>query len=592
MLKRIFCSISAFNISLILIGLMFLLPFITIFHYLPIPSFYAEWTAAALGLAAALPLLRTASWQTIEIPQISLVFLGLAAILGMQWMLGILHSIQYALLTLSYLTWGFLLVVLGGHLRHKLGWEKLVTTLAWCLLSAGVINACIVVLQFVTRTGGVIPLLPNLSSYGALSQPNHFASFAVLATASLVYLYAKGRLSLSFFSLILACFLMMLSFSGSRSSWFYLIALTTLAIVTQVNARKQQTACTATRSLLRASLWLIPAFALAQLFIYYFIPNDLVNLPTERLVDAANANSASARLHIWYDSLRLFSQSPWLGVGAGNMRAETFLLLDKPSPMAFKLVFEHAHNLFLHLLAEMGIGAFLIVLVGLISWLRAFKWRALDLETWWLITLLAVLGIHSMLEYPLWFAYFLGITAVLLGAGDEKTVSVSPTEVVRNFAQSGLIVILLLGAVNLGTMMIANIKLENWVQQWANNSVTSQEKELDWISKYSVLSPYYELMSALSMTVNLTDIDKKVSLSQSVMRFKPLRRVAYQHALLLQLQGDHVNAAKQLNRALIAYPSKPEDILNAVPLEYRPAYLDLLYEVRPTLRNKIDINQY
>jgi hypothetical protein len=384
----------------------------------------------------------------------------------------------------------------------------------------------------------------------------------------------------------------MLSFSGSRSSWFYLIALTTLAIVTQVNARKQQTACTATRSLLRASLWLIPAFALAQLFIYYFIPNELVNLPTERLVDAANANSASARLHIWYDSLRLFSQSPWLGVGAGNMRAETFLLLDKPSPMAFKLVFEHAHNLFLHLLAEMGIGAFLIVLVGLISWLRAFKWRALDLETWWLITLLAVLGIHSMLEYPLWFAYFLGITAVLLGAGDEKTVSVSPTEVVRNFAQSGLIVILLLGAVNLGTMMIANIKLENWVQQWANNSVTSQEKDLDWISKYSVLSPYYELMSALSMTVNLTDIDKKVSLSQSVMRFKPLRRVAYQHALLLQLQGDHVNAAEQLNRALIAYPSKPEDILNAVPLEYRPAYLDLLYEVRPTLRNKIDINQY
>ncbi|MDO9205116.1 hypothetical protein, partial [Methylotenera sp.] len=106
MLKNIYQCFRSTNSSLLLIGLMFLLPFIVVYHHLPIPSFYAEWIAAALGLLAMLSLLKGSTWQTIHIPQVSLIFLGLAAILGMQWMLGMLQSHQYALLVLSYLVWG------------------------------------------------------------------------------------------------------------------------------------------------------------------------------------------------------------------------------------------------------------------------------------------------------------------------------------------------------------------------------------------------------------------------------------------------------------------------------------------------------
>lgn len=185
--------------SLLLIGLMFLLPFINMYHQLPIPSFYSEWIAGALGLAAVAPMLSTALRTETRIPQISLVFLGLTVILGMQWAIGMLHSAQYALLIASYLIWAFLLTLVGSHLRQELGWYKLVNTLAFFLVVAGIINGGIVVLQIVTRTGGAIPFMPYLESYGAISQPNHFADFTALAIASLIYLYIKGRFSTVFF---------------------------------------------------------------------------------------------------------------------------------------------------------------------------------------------------------------------------------------------------------------------------------------------------------------------------------------------------------------------------------------------------------
>lgn len=188
-----------------------------------------------------LPLIKKASWQPLQIPQIALIFPGLVAILAMQWMLGMLHSHQYALLVLSYLTWAFFLVVLGSYLRRELGWEKIATTLSWFLLIGGLINAGIVALQYAIQSGLTNSFMPKLNGYGAVSQVNHFADYVALATASLIYLYAKGRFGLKVFAVGLALFLAMLAFSGSRSSWLYLTAFTVLAVGLQVNAMRKRT---------------------------------------------------------------------------------------------------------------------------------------------------------------------------------------------------------------------------------------------------------------------------------------------------------------------------------------------------------------
>lgn len=584
MLKKKFTSISASQISLIFIGLMFFLPFINMHHMQPLPVFYSEWIAAVFGLVAMLSLLSKNSLQHLRIPQISLIFIGLAAILCIQWALGMLQSNQYALLALSYLIWAFLLAVVGSHLRRELGLDKLISTLAWCLVVAGVINAAIVVLQFVVRTGGVISFLPSLSSYGALAQSNHFADFCALATASLIYLYAKERFSSSLFYLMLVSFIVMLSFSGSRSVWLYLAALTVFLLIMHTKAVKQDGDSIATHRAYRAGLLLLPLFVIVQIFIHFVIPNEYVALPTERLLDGAIASTSSLRLHFWYDSLRIFSQSPWLGVGVGKFTANTFLLVDTPTAMATKRVFEHAHNLFFHLLAEMGVGGVLIVLVGLFAWIKSFNWRALDLETWWLISLLAIIGIHSMLEYPVWFTFFLGIVAVLLGAGEEKFFSIYYSQARYQFIRAGMTMLLMLGLLNLGTLLVANVKLEAWLQKLVNEDVNDLA-HLVWVQQNSLLSPYGQFMQVLTMSVNAQHLNNNLALSQAVMNFKPIGIATYKHALLLELKGQNTDAATQFNRAVIAYPNAFKAVLENAPADYKKNYLNM-YEVQLAATNK------
>ena len=580
--------------SQLFIGLMFLLPFINMYHQLPILSFYSEWIAGALGLAAVAPMLSTTIRSEIRIPQISLAFLALTVILGVQWAVEMLHSAPYALLIASYLIWAFLLTLVGSHLRQELGWYKLVNTLACFLAVAGVVNGGIVVLQIVMHTGGVISFLPYLSSYGPFAQPNHFADFTALASASLIYLYIKGRFSTAFFTLMLAWFLLMLAASGSRSSWLYLIATTILALVMQVKSMQQNRNSASTRNLVYICLAILPAFALIHLFTNYVAPDGLFNLSTDRIVNGINIDTPSARLQIWYDSLRLFWQSPWLGIGAGEINIASFLLLDYPSAMAYKSIFEHAHNLFLHLLTEMGIGAFLIVLACLAIWVYKFKWRELNPETWWLISLLAILGIHSMLEYPLWYAYFLGIAAILLGAGDEKFITINTSKIssklIERLTHGGLAIALLLGALNLGTMLIGHMKVENSIYQSATADANQQKEELDWVYRYTLLSPYAELMHAVSMVPDQNNIDHQFALNQSAMNFRPFSKIAYQQVVLLKLKGDDLNARKLLKRTLIVYPANLKGIVKSMSPQYRKEFLQVLTEVNPALSNQFVAN--
>jgi hypothetical protein len=185
-----------------------------------------------------------------------------------------------------------------------------------------------------------------------------------------------------------------------------------------------------------------------------------------------------------------------------------------------------------------------------------------------------------MLEYPLWFTFFLGIAAVLLGAGDEKLITINLTKVTSKFARTGLAILLIIGVVNLGTMLVANAKLENWIQKLANENVSDQP-QLDWVQQYSLLSPYGELMQAATMDINANHIQEEFLLNQSVMNFRPFPTIAYQQALLLQLKDQHADAVKQLNRALIAYPRKFKSALEKAPIKYKQQYLDMLSETQP-----------
>ncbi|OYU92430.1 MAG: polymerase, partial [Burkholderiales bacterium PBB5] len=133
---------------------------------------------------------------------------------------------------------------------------------------------------------------------------------------------------------------------------------------------------------------------------------------------AAGGGSPNARPNVWRTTWLLILQHPWTGVGFGEFNFAWSLTAFDHRPTAF---FDHTHNLALQLMVELGLPLSALVLLlmaaalvqaGLAA-LRAQGEAATVSRACLLLVLLC--GLHSQVEYPLWYAYFLLPTALAWG---------------------------------------------------------------------------------------------------------------------------------------------------------------------------------
>ncbi len=138
---------------------------------------------------------------------------------------------------------------------------------------------------------------------------------------------------------------------------------------------------------------------------------------------ADNSMPCSSRVTLWGNVLHLISLRPWTGWGWGELDYAHFATLYPGE--RFCDILDNAHDLPLHLAVELGIPAAL-VLCGLIAWLvlRARPWRETVPVRQLAWAVLVVIGLHSLLEYPLWYGPFftaavLSIAMLFLHRADE-----------------------------------------------------------------------------------------------------------------------------------------------------------------------------
>ncbi len=142
-----------------------------------------------------------------------------------------------------------------------------------------------------------------------------------------------------------------------------------------------------------------------------FYGNDQVN-------KTLHGDPSSSRGKIWSNTLAMIAAHPWTGTGAGAFNFVWTMTPFPDRPVAF---FDHSHNLPLQLAAEFGIPMALLIL-GLLG---GALWKArsalshsddsLARSARTALFMLVLVGVHSMLEYPLWYVYFLLPMAVMLG---------------------------------------------------------------------------------------------------------------------------------------------------------------------------------
>jgi O-antigen ligase len=116
-------------------------------------------------------------------------------------------------------------------------------------------------------------------------------------------------------------------------------------------------------------------------------------------------SSCQSRRVLWANVVHLIAQKPLLGWGWGELDYAHFVTLY-PGPR-FCDILDNAHNLPLHLAVELGVP-FALLVSALATWLilRQKPWRESDPIRQLAWAVLALIGLHSLLEYPLWYGPF------------------------------------------------------------------------------------------------------------------------------------------------------------------------------------------
>ena len=255
----------------------------------------------------------------------------------------------------------------------------------------------------------VSPVTRIGASYGNLRQPNLFALLGVLGLIALIVLRSKAAsrfhgLFNGLAAFVFSILLMGIVLSTSRAGTLLIGMISVWGLMESWRTRKPR--------------WMmLLALPVYFLFRYIAVQIDLQGLlPFYGSVRPGLISTAIEgdywRQTIWLKSLELIKAHPVWGVGFGNIGFSMFTeTLPVPHPPAT----EHAHNLFLQLAVELGISiavawTFILMILVIRSRhaLKTFEGRALAF-------FLLVMLVHNLLEYPIWYSYFLLPSAFTLG---------------------------------------------------------------------------------------------------------------------------------------------------------------------------------
>ncbi|MDG0834569.1 PglL family O-oligosaccharyltransferase [Roseateles saccharophilus] len=292
---------------------------------------------------------------------------------------------------------------LGNDARPKAG-----EAFFWGLLIAGLCSVAISVVQVFApdlADGSWIARYGIAGrAAGNLRQPNHLASLMMWAAVAAVF-GTERRGWRAALPVLLLAFVFAVVLSASRTGYGGILMLALWGVLDRRLSRSARLSLLATPVMLGVCWWLMSLWSTESGHAFG---------AASRLAEGAGSPS---RLAILRNAWDLTLANPWLGVGWGEFNFAWSLTPFPDRPIAF---FDHTHNLVAQLAVELGLPWASAVL-ALLAWALWRAWRGAaqadddaPLRRAALMIVLTI-GLHSLLEYPLWYAYFLLPACFALG---------------------------------------------------------------------------------------------------------------------------------------------------------------------------------
>ncbi|SOY54629.1 PglL family O-oligosaccharyltransferase [Cupriavidus taiwanensis] len=419
----------------VLVALVLVFPLLVSKHTLPLATFYGEWVSAALFCLFTLSIYarakQTGASNGKTVPWVILVPLWLILTSLTQAVNGTVDYTGSRLATQLTLAFGAAVTCAAWHLRNSSdheGTQSLTTAIATAILLAGllgVLSQWVQLFHLEPRSFGLVSTYfydTNRRLWGNLNQPNHQATVHGLALVASVWLASRGHLRFPMWLAAVALLESGIVLSGSRTGVLHVGLAACYALIAAWLARGERRGAdpmqrpvglvVAAGAMVAMLLILQPTIKAAGQAFDWRLFDTVAQLGAE--------DQISARGALWAHAIAMFRAHPWFGVGWGEFGWAQFQQLDQVGVKVEMSL--HAHNAILDLLAKTGIVGTVGVGVILLAWL----WRVVRVRLWHgdgeerrqtvlVLTWLAMLCAHSMLEYPLHYLYFFLPFCFMLG---------------------------------------------------------------------------------------------------------------------------------------------------------------------------------
>lgn len=395
----------------LLLCLAFLLPN----HYSPWLSFHQE----ALAAVALIPMGVWAACNLRRIPWLAWLLGALAMTPLLQWAFGVIPYMGDASVHALFLA-GAVWAMLAGYVATQRATsvaelDELLKLLWLALIAAAVVSVGMAAHQWLDlgiSSLFIADLPPGGRPFANLAQPNHLATLLLLASVGVWYGWEKRWLSTSTACLTLVYLLVGMVLTGSRSVW--------LAIAWFVPV----VAWASSRSKFRLKPLFLLALALLFFALSYAKPAAEVWL---MLADTGAAverlGQTQLRILAWRAFLDAAMLEPWWGYGWGQIAAAQFRVA--PDHPGLTDIFFNTHNVVLDLVIWVGFPIALLCTLLLLLWVFNCLSRSREINAFLPLMAVCIVFGHSMVEFPIAYAYFLVPTGFLMGVATAATEATS-----------------------------------------------------------------------------------------------------------------------------------------------------------------------
>lgn len=303
--------------------------------------------------------------------------------------------------------------------------SKLSQASSWGWMLAALLSSSIAFVQYFGFSPALQPwvnVAPLGEAFGNLRQRNHLATLTNLGLAVVMFgLLARnprgagdtdshpqrprGKSALPLAVALTAAIVFAAANAAtlSRTGLFQLVALGMLLLLWRAD-------------LPRSGRWVLVVAVLSYAVASIALPMLIGRDPFADGIGSRFRNpelACAGRVLLWQNVLHLIAQKPWWGWGWGEVSYAHFMTLYPAG--RFCDILDNAHNLPLHLALVWGIPSAVLVCGGIAFWvLRARPWRETMPVRQMAWAVLAMIGLHSLLEYPLWYGPFQIATALAI----------------------------------------------------------------------------------------------------------------------------------------------------------------------------------